>query len=98
MYEIESGVVLPPSRLDALTTRIADEVIAGDHESARSAAKVDRNLVEYTGHLTTDKLAKNIEIANLTRRIVKRLAELGFDKFGNSMPKKATRAATADLA
>lgn len=98
MFEIRSDVPLPVNRLVELTNRIADEVKAGRYISAREAAKDEKNLVEYTGHSTDDKLKRNGEVLNLTRRIIARLAELGLDQFGNPNPKNITFAAPADLA
>ena len=82
-FEIIDGVGFeyPPSRLDALATRMADAIIAGTYKSARDAA--NKNVVEYAAHETTDEVRLNTQIGNFTRKIVKTLDELGYDKFGS---------------
>lgn len=98
MYEIETGAVLPLGKIEALTIRIAGEIVAGKYASAREAAKQEANLLEYAGYPATDNLAKNIRVGNLTTHIAKRLFELGFDKFGKPVSKQINAATPPDLA
>lgn len=84
-FEIIDGVGFeyPPSRLDALATRLANAVIDGTYKSARDAA--NKNVVEYAAHETTDEVRLNTQLGNFTRKIVKTLGELGYDKFGSPL-------------
>ena len=82
-FEIIDGASFeyPPSRLDALATRMANAVIDRTYKSARDAA--NKNVVEYAAHETTDEVRLNTQIGNFTRKIAKTLGELGYDKFGS---------------
>lgn len=84
-FEVIDGVGFeyPPSRLDALSMRMAKAVIDGTYASARHAAKC--NVVEYAAHETTDEVRLNTQIGNFTRKIIKTLDGLGHDKCGSSL-------------
>lgn len=79
----EAGFEYPVSHLNALSLRMANAVIDGTYASAREAAK--NNVVEYAAHETTDEVRLNTQIGNFTRKIIKTLHELGYDKFGSSL-------------
>jgi len=84
-FEIIDGAVFeyPVSHLNSLSLRMANAVIDGTYKSARHAAKC--NVVEYAAHETTDEVRLNTQIGNFTRKIIKTLGELGYDKFGSSL-------------
>ncbi len=68
--------------LDRLARRMAKDVIAGRYANAREAAR--ENVVEYAREGTNDPDRLNWQIGNFRKKIVKTLAEMGFDKNGNA--------------
>lgn len=83
-WEIDTGIEVPVSRLDALSLRMANAVIDGTYANAREAAKA--NVVEYAAHETSNEVRLNTQIGNFTRKIIKTLADLEHDKFGSPIP------------
>lgn len=82
-FETGTGFVPTVSRLDALATRLANEVIAGTYSCAREAAKANR--VEYAAHDTKIKERRQTQTGNFARKIVDTLAKMGYDKDGNQL-------------
>ncbi len=65
--------------LDRLARRMAEDVIEGRYASAREAAVA--NLIEYATETNDEKRIQSQQ-SNFARKIVKTLAEMGFDKHG----------------
>lgn len=79
-YEIMGPFTEPFLKpLDRLARRVANDVIEGRYSSAREAAVA--NLTEYADE-TTDEKRIQYQQSNFARKIVKTLAEMGFDKHG----------------
>lgn len=82
-YEIDEGIAPPVSRLDALAHRVATDVIGKVYPNARDAAW--DNLDEYAGHQTADVDTLYNQVGSFTKKIVKTLRSLGYNKTGEPL-------------
>jgi len=79
-FETGTGFVAPIPPLDALANRVANDVIAKVYANAREAAW--DNLDEYVAHQTNDISTLYNQVGSFTKKIVKTLRNLGYDKSG----------------